>query len=96
MSRTKKETNACNAQRKNLPLYLEESEEDNKRSLLDSCVRLPLFFVFCDKDLSARFMMIWNVLSFMADVDWTKQQSQHQQIQNENMPGDTTLDFLLM
>jgi hypothetical protein len=28
----------------NLPLYLEESNEDDERSSLNSCLRLPLFF----------------------------------------------------
>ncbi len=80
---------------KNLPLHLEESEEDNKHSSLDSCLHLPLFWVFCNVDSAARFMMLWNVLSLMADVNWLKKQTQHQQVQQENLPGDTTLDFLL-
>jgi hypothetical protein len=58
MSRTKRKQMPATHNAKNLPLHLKESEEDNKRSLLDSCLRLPLFFVFCDVDLSVRFMMI--------------------------------------
>ena len=95
MLRTKEKQTCATHNAKNLPLRLEESEEDNKRSSLDSCLRLPLFLVFCNVNSAACFMMIWNVLRFMADVNWMKQQTQHQQVQNENMPGDTTLDFLL-
>jgi hypothetical protein len=58
MSRTKKKQTRAMHNAKYLPLHIEESEKDNKHSSLDSCLRLPLFLVFCDIDLAARFMMI--------------------------------------
>jgi hypothetical protein len=58
MSRMKKKQTRATHNAKNLPLHLEESEEDKKHSSLDSCLRLPLFLVFCNVDSAARFMMI--------------------------------------
>jgi hypothetical protein len=58
MLHTKKKQTRATHNAKNLPLHLEESEEDNEHSSLDSCLRLPLFLVFCDVDSAARFMMI--------------------------------------
>jgi hypothetical protein len=58
MSRTKKKQMCATHNAKNLPLHLKESEEDDKRSSLDSCLHLPLFLVFFNVDSAARFMML--------------------------------------
>jgi hypothetical protein len=46
MSRTKRKQTPATHNAKFLPLHLKELEEDNKHSLLDSCLRLPLFLYF--------------------------------------------------